>query len=39
LKGASGSKMIDESIDYLGRRMISKAVVLTEMCLSVILDN
>jgi hypothetical protein len=31
--------MIDESIDYLGRRMIPKSVVLTEMCLSVILDN
>jgi hypothetical protein len=24
--------MIDESIDYFGRRMIPKAVVLTEMC-------
>jgi hypothetical protein len=31
--------MIDESIDYFGRRMIPKAVVLTEMCLSVILGN
>jgi hypothetical protein len=31
--------MIDESIDYLGRRMIPKAVVLIEMCLSVILGN
>jgi hypothetical protein len=29
--------MIDESIDYFGRRMIPKAVVLTEMCLRVIL--
>jgi hypothetical protein len=31
--------MIDESIDYFGRSVISKAVVLTEMCLSVILGN
>jgi hypothetical protein len=28
--------MIDESINYFGRRMIPKEVVLTEMCLSVI---
>jgi hypothetical protein len=31
--------MIEESIDYLSRGMISKVVVLTEMCLSVILGN
>jgi hypothetical protein len=31
--------MIDESIDYFGRGMIPKAVVLTGMCLSVILGN
>jgi hypothetical protein len=31
--------MIDESIAYFGGRMIPKAIVLTEMCLSVILGN
>jgi hypothetical protein len=31
--------MIDESIDYFGRGMIPKGVVLIEMCLSVILGN
>jgi hypothetical protein len=31
--------MIDEDFDYLGRRMIPKAMVLTKMCLSVILGN
>jgi hypothetical protein len=31
--------MIDEGIDYLGRRMIPKIVILTKMCLSVILGN
>jgi hypothetical protein len=28
--------VIDEIIDYLGRRMIPKVVVLTGMCLGVI---
>jgi hypothetical protein len=31
--------MIDEGIDYLGRRTIFKAMVLTKMCLSIILGN
>jgi hypothetical protein len=39
LIGASVSWLIDENIDHFSRGMIPRTVGLTEMCLSVILDN